>query len=86
MGVACRERPTRMVGRKLEVTNGGHALAPYHVASFRMGSKAMAVSPRTGRWCSQNSVRAWSVALSRVSSRSSPRAVVNQAVIVRSVG
>jgi hypothetical protein len=39
----------------------------------------MAVSPRIGRWRSQNFVRAWWAAHSRVSSRSSPRAVVNQA-------
>jgi hypothetical protein len=37
-----------------------------------MGSKARAVSSRTGRWSSQNYVRAWWAALSRVSSRSSP--------------
>jgi hypothetical protein len=32
LGVACRERPTRVVGWKLEVTNGGHTLTPHHIA------------------------------------------------------
>jgi hypothetical protein len=32
LGVACHERPTRMVGQKLGVANGGHALTPHHVA------------------------------------------------------
>jgi hypothetical protein len=32
LGVARCERPTRMVGRKLGVTNGGHALTPYRIA------------------------------------------------------
>jgi hypothetical protein len=30
--VACRERPTRMVGRKLGVANSGYALTPHRVA------------------------------------------------------
>jgi hypothetical protein len=30
--VACRERPTRVEGQKLRVTNGGHALTPHRVA------------------------------------------------------
>jgi hypothetical protein len=30
-GVACRERPTCVVGRKLGVTNSGHALTPHHI-------------------------------------------------------
>jgi hypothetical protein len=32
LGVACCKRPTHMVGRKLRVTNGGHALTPHRVA------------------------------------------------------
>jgi hypothetical protein len=32
LGIVCRERPTRMVGRKLGVTNGGHTLTPHRVA------------------------------------------------------
>jgi hypothetical protein len=32
LGVACRECPTRMVGPKLGVDNGGHALTRHHVA------------------------------------------------------
>jgi hypothetical protein len=32
LGVARCEHPTRMAGRKLGVTNGGHALTPYRVA------------------------------------------------------
>jgi hypothetical protein len=32
LGVACGKRPTRMVGRKLEVVDGGHALTPHRVA------------------------------------------------------
>jgi hypothetical protein len=31
LGVAWRERPTRMAGRKLGVANGGHTLTPHHV-------------------------------------------------------
>jgi hypothetical protein len=37
LGVACHERPTRMVGRKLRVANGGHALTPHRVALVRNG-------------------------------------------------
>jgi hypothetical protein len=32
LGIACHERTTRMVGRKLGVTNSGHTLTPHHVA------------------------------------------------------
>jgi hypothetical protein len=32
LGVACREHPTRVVGGKLGVTNGGHVLTPHRVA------------------------------------------------------
>jgi hypothetical protein len=37
--VACRERPTRMVGRKHTVTNSGHALTPHHVALVSNGEQ-----------------------------------------------
>jgi hypothetical protein len=39
LGVACRERPTRMVGRKLEVANGGHTLTPHRVALILNGEQ-----------------------------------------------
>jgi hypothetical protein len=32
LGVSCHEHPTRVVGRKLGVTNGGHALTPHRIA------------------------------------------------------
>jgi hypothetical protein len=32
LGVACREHPTCVVGRKLGVTSGGHTLTPHLVA------------------------------------------------------
>jgi hypothetical protein len=86
LGAACHERPPRMVGRKLGVTNSGYTSLYTTLPSFRTRSKAMVVPSRTGRWCLQNSVRAWWAALSRVSSRSSPLAVVNQAAIVGSEG
>jgi hypothetical protein len=31
LGVACSKRPTRMVGRKLGVTDGGHTLTPHRI-------------------------------------------------------
>jgi hypothetical protein len=37
LGVACRERPTRVVGRKLGVINVGHMLTPHHVALIPNG-------------------------------------------------
>jgi hypothetical protein len=33
-GIACCERPTRVVGWKLGVANGSHALTPHYVPSF----------------------------------------------------
>jgi hypothetical protein len=39
LGVACRERPTRIVGRKLRVTNGGHALTLHCVALILNGEQ-----------------------------------------------
>jgi hypothetical protein len=35
--VACHERPTCVVGRKLRVTNGGHALTPHRAALIPNG-------------------------------------------------
>jgi hypothetical protein len=32
LGVACRERPTRMMGWKLKVASGGHTLTPHRIA------------------------------------------------------
>jgi hypothetical protein len=39
LGVAFREHPTYMVGRKLRVANGGHALTPHHVALIPDGEQ-----------------------------------------------
>jgi hypothetical protein len=32
LGIACGKRPSRMVGQKLGVTDGGHALTPHRIA------------------------------------------------------
>jgi hypothetical protein len=37
--VACGERPTHMVGRKLGVTDGGHALTPHRIALIPNGKQ-----------------------------------------------
>jgi hypothetical protein len=39
LGVACSKRPTRMVGQKLGVTHGGHALTPHRVALIPNGEQ-----------------------------------------------
>jgi hypothetical protein len=39
LSVVCRERPTRMVGRELRVTNGGYALAPHRIALVPNGEQ-----------------------------------------------
>jgi hypothetical protein len=39
VGVACGKRPTRMVGRKLGVADGGHVLTPHHVALVPNGKQ-----------------------------------------------
>jgi hypothetical protein len=39
LGVACRERPTRVVGQKLRVTNGGHVLTPHRIALILNGEQ-----------------------------------------------
>jgi hypothetical protein len=39
LGVAGRERPTHMVGRKLWVTNGGHTHTPHRVALILKGEQ-----------------------------------------------
>jgi hypothetical protein len=86
LSVACRERPTRMVGLACNVASRGKALTPSRVAHVLDGNKAMGVPMVSGRSCSQNSVRARWVALSNVLSRSSPVVVVNQAVKLGSGG
>jgi hypothetical protein len=42
LGVACSKRPTRMVGQKLRVADGGHALTPHHVALIPNGEQGNA--------------------------------------------
>jgi hypothetical protein len=37
LGIACGKRPTCMVGQKLGVAHGGHALTPHHVALIPNG-------------------------------------------------
>jgi hypothetical protein len=39
LGVACRERSIRVVGRKLGVTNSSHALTPHCVALVLNGEQ-----------------------------------------------
>jgi hypothetical protein len=39
LGVACRELPTRVVGQKLRVPNGSHALTPHRVALILNGEQ-----------------------------------------------
>jgi hypothetical protein len=39
LGVVCRERPTRMVGRELRVTNGGHTLTPHYISLIPNGEQ-----------------------------------------------
>jgi hypothetical protein len=39
LGLACCKRPTRMVGRKLRVVDGGHALTPHRVALVPNGEQ-----------------------------------------------
>jgi hypothetical protein len=39
LGVACHERPTRVVGRKLGSANGDHALTPHRVALIPNGEQ-----------------------------------------------
>jgi hypothetical protein len=39
LGVACHERPTRVVGWKLGVANGGHTLTPHRVALVPNGEQ-----------------------------------------------
>jgi hypothetical protein len=40
LGVACREHPTHVVGRKLGVANGGHVLTPHRVALIPNGEQS----------------------------------------------
>jgi hypothetical protein len=39
LGVACGKRPTHMVGQKLGVTDGGHALTPHRIALIPNGEQ-----------------------------------------------
>jgi hypothetical protein len=39
LGVACGKRPTRMVGHKLRVADGSHALTPHRVALVPNGEQ-----------------------------------------------
>jgi hypothetical protein len=39
LGVACSKCPTRMVGQKLRVVDGGHALTPHRVALISNGEQ-----------------------------------------------
>jgi hypothetical protein len=39
LGVACGKRPTRMVGRKLRVVDGSHALTPHRVTLVLNGEQ-----------------------------------------------
>jgi hypothetical protein len=78
LGVACRERSGAPTATKCSL----HAALP----SFQMGNKATTVLSRPDRWRSQNSMRAWWAARSRVSSRSSLVAVMNQTVMLGSEG
>jgi hypothetical protein len=39
LGVACGKRPTRMVGQKLGVADGGHVLTPHRVALIPNGEQ-----------------------------------------------
>jgi hypothetical protein len=39
LGVACGKRPTRMVGRKLGVADGGHVLTPHCIALVPNGEQ-----------------------------------------------
>jgi hypothetical protein len=39
LGVACGKRPTRMVGRRLGIADGGHALTPHRIAPVPNGEQ-----------------------------------------------
>jgi hypothetical protein len=86
LGIACSKHPTLMVGRKLRGAYGGHALTPHRVALVPNGEQG-------NGGVTEN----WQVALTELreglvgSSLQSvievvTRAVVNQAVMVGSVG
>jgi hypothetical protein len=61
-------------------------LTPHRIALVLNGKQGYGGVAEDRRWRSQNFVRAWWTALSRVSLRSSPLAGVNQAIMVGSVG
>jgi hypothetical protein len=74
-----------MVGRKLGVTDGGHTLTPHHVALVLNGEQGNDDIAENRQVVLTELREGWA-ALSRVSSRLSPRAVVNQVVMVGLVG
>jgi hypothetical protein len=86
LGVACYKLSIRMVGQKLGVANGGHALTPHHVALVSNGEQG------NGGVTEDRQVALIELYEGQVGSplqsvvRSSPRAVVNQAIMVGSVG
>jgi hypothetical protein len=77
LGVVCRECPTHVVGQKL---------TPYRVALVPNGEQGDDDVTEDRQVVLTELREAWWTALSRVSSRSSPRAVVNQTVMVGLVG
>jgi hypothetical protein len=84
--VACGKRPTRMVGQKLGVSDGGHALTPHRVSLVLNREQGNGGVTENWQVVLTELCEGLVATLSRVSSRSSPRAVVNQAVMVGSVG
>jgi hypothetical protein len=86
LGVSCRERLTRIVGRKLGVTDGGHTPTPHRVALILNGKQGNGGVTEDRQVMHTELCEGLGAALSRVSSRSSPRAVVNQVIMVGSVG
>jgi hypothetical protein len=77
LGVACSKCPTRMVGQKLGVADGSHTLTPHRVTLILNGEQGKG-GITENRQVVLTELREGLVgSLSRVSSRSSPRAVVN---------
>jgi hypothetical protein len=86
LGVACHKHPPHVVHRVLGVAHSGQALAPCRVALALDGEQGSGSTGKARQWHSQNTVKAWWSALSRVLSRSSPMVMVNQAIMPRSEG
>jgi hypothetical protein len=97
LGIACCERPTHVVSLTLEVVKQGKALTPKCVALVPEGKQGNngAIEARQvvltklheglGRWCSQNSMRAWWEPSPECHRGRHPH-MVNQAVMLKSVG